>query len=136
MTVEVFMEQYQLIILVVWLVVMVIGDWLLFRKAGRSGLLSLIPVVNLLVEYSICWSGFVGVLYFALLTAASYFSQSDMVPLAGILGLLAMVMHWIESQKLSRSFGKGFLYGLFLFFFDRFARVILGLSSATYKGKH
>jgi len=135
-TVEVFMEQYQLIILVVWLVVMVIGDWLLFRKAGRPGLLSLIPVVNLLVEYSICWSGFVGVLYFALLTAASYFSQSDMVPLAGILGLLAMVMHWIESQKLARSFDKGFLYGLFLFFFDRFARVILGLSSATYKGKH
>ena len=47
-----------------------------------------------------------------------------------------MILHWIESQKLARSFGKGFLYGLFLFFFDRFARVILGLSSARYVGKH
>ena len=135
MTVEVFMEQYQVIILAVWLIVMIIGDWLLFRKAGRSGLLSLIPVVNLVVEYSICWSGFIGLLYLIMLSAGSYFSQTDMMPLAGVLGLLAMVLHWIESQKLARSFGKGFLYGLFLFFFDRFARVILGLSSATYKGR-
>ena len=31
----------------------IIGDWLLFRKAGRAGILSLIPVVNVMVEYSI-----------------------------------------------------------------------------------
>lgn len=54
---------------------------------------------------------------------------------AGIVGLLAAILHWIESRKLARSFGKGFLYALFLFFFDRFARVILGLGSTTYRGK-
>ena len=54
---------------------------------------------------------------------------------AGIAGIVTVILHWIESQKLARSFGKGFLYGLFLFFFDRFARVILGLSGARYVGK-
>ena len=121
---------------IVWLVLGIIGDWMLFRKAGRPGILSLIPGVNLLVEYSICWSGFVGLLFVLLLGAGSYFAQSDAMPLAGILGLLTVIIHWVESRKLAKSFGKGFLYGLFLFFFGRLARVILGLSSATYKGKH
>ena len=112
----------------------IIGDWLLFRKAGRAGILSLIPVVNVMVEYSICWSGLIGLLYFIRISASSYFVSSDSASLAGIVGLLAAILHWIESQKLARSFGKGFLYGLFLFF-DRFARVILGLSSARYVGK-
>ena len=40
--------------LALWLVLGIIGDWMLFRKAGRPGILSLIPGVNLLVEYSIC----------------------------------------------------------------------------------
>ena len=31
----------------------IIGDWLLFRQTGRAGILSLIPVVNVMVEYSI-----------------------------------------------------------------------------------
>ena len=131
----IFTENYPIILGAVWLTVLVIGDWLLFRKAGRAGVLSLIPVVNMLVEYSICWSGFVGLLYVLLLGACGYFAQSDATPLAGILGLLTVIIHWIESRKLAKSFGKGFLYGLFLFFFGRLARVILGLGSAEYRGK-
>ena len=50
------MDQSMIIFIVpaLWLLLGIIGSWLLFRKAGRPGILSLIPGVNLIVEYSIC----------------------------------------------------------------------------------
>ena len=125
-----------IIALAAWLIFSIVGSWLLFRKAGRLGILSLIPGVNLMVEYSICWSWIFGLIFFLLLGGANYFAGAEQTMPAGAAGIIAVILHWIESQKLARSFGKGFLYGLFLFFFDRFARVILGLSSARYVGKH
>ena len=130
------MEQMIIVIApAVWLLLGIIGSWLLFRKAGRPGILSLIPGVNLIVEFSICWSWLVGLIFFLLIGGANYCVGAEQTTPAGAVGLLALILHWVESQKLARSFGKGFLYGLFLFFFDRFARVILGLSSARYVGK-
>ena len=132
------MDQSMIIFIVpvLWLLLGIIGSWLLFRKAGRPGILSLIPGVNLIVEYSICWSWFFGLIFFLLLGGANYCAGAEQTMPAGIAGIIAMILHWIESQKLARSFGKGFLYGLFLFLFDRFARVVLGLSNARYTGKH
>ena len=130
------MEQMIIVIApAVWLLLGIIGSWLQFRKAGRAGILSLIPGVNLIVEFSICWSWLVGLIFFLLIGGANYCVGAEQTTPAGAVGLLALILHWVESQKLARSFGKGFLYGLFLFFFDRFARVILGLSSARYVGK-
>ena len=131
------MDQSMLIFAVpiLWLVLSIIGSWLLFRKAGRPGILSLIPGVNLIVEYSICWSWIFGLIFFLLIGGANYFTGAEQTMPAGIAGIVTVILHWIESQKLARSFGKGFLYGLFLFFFDRFARVILGLGGARYVGK-
>ena len=125
-----------IIALAVWLILSIVGSWLLFRKAGRLGILSLIPGVNLIVEYSICWSWVFGLIFFLLLGGANYCFGAEQTTPAGIAGIIVLILHWIESQKLARSFGKGFLYGLFLFVFDRFARVVLGLSSARYTGKH
>ena len=118
-----------------WLILGIIGDWMLFRKAGRPGILSLIPGVNLLVEYSICWSGWIGLLYFFLIGGVNYFYGGEQAAPAGVAGLVVLLLHWIESQKLARSFGKGFGSGLLLFIFGRLARVVLGLSSAEYVGK-
>jgi hypothetical protein len=125
-----------LIGLAVWLVLGIIGDWMLFRKAGRPGILSLIPGVNLLVEFSICWSWFFGLIFFLLIGGTNYFYGAEQTAPAGAAGVVAAIIHWVESQKLARSFGKGFGYGLLLFFFGRLARVILGLSSAEYVGKY
>ena len=118
-----------------WLILGIIGDWMLFRKAGRPGILSLIPGLNLVIEYSICWSGLIGLIYFFLIGGVNYFYGAEQTAPAGVAGLVVLLIHWIESQKLARSFGKGFLSGLLLFFFGRLARVILGLGSAQYVGK-
>ncbi len=121
--------------LVLWLILGIIGDWMLFRKAGRAGVLSLIPGVNLVVEYSICWSGWIGLIYFFLIGGINYFYGAEQTAPAGVTGLILLIIHWIESQKLARCFGKGFGSGLLLFLFGRLARVILGLGRAEYVGK-
>ncbi len=130
------LSMITLIGLGLWLILGIVGDWMLFRKAGRLGILSLIPGVNLLVEYSICWSWFFGLIYFLLIGGANYFYGAEQTAPAGVAGLIVILLHWIESQKLARCFGKGFGSGLLLFLFGRIARVILGLSSAEYVGKH
>ena len=131
------MDQSMLIFAVpiLWLVLSIVGSWLLFRKAGRPGILSLIPGVNMIVEFSICWSWIFGLIIFLLLGGANYCVGAEQSIPAGIAGIIVIILHFVESQKLARSFGKGFLYGLFLFLFDRFARIVLGLSSAQYVGK-
>ncbi len=125
---------------VVWAVLAVIGRWLLFRKAGKPGWHSIIPLLSDFQEYDICWKGgkFLLVL---LLTAAAGFCTSlgtdntwPMV-VAGVAGLWVLVIHLRESLKLARSFGKGTLAGILLFIFDRLGRVVLGLSGAKYVGK-
>lgn len=123
-----------------WLVLTVVGRWLLFRKAGKPGIFSIIPVISTFTEYNICWNGWMVI--FGLLPgiAASVFaemSQSNatfMIPAAACL-LVYLIILWKESMKLARSFGKGFGYGLLLFLFARLFRVLLGLSSAEYRGK-
>ncbi len=121
--------------LAIWIILGIIGDWMLFRKAGRPGILSLIPGLNLVVEYSICWSWLIGLVFFFLIGGVNYFYGAEQTAPAGVAGLIVAILHWIESQKLARSFGKGFGSGLLLFLFGRLARVVLGLGSAQYVGK-
>ncbi len=123
-----------------WLVLSVIGRWLLFRKAGRCGLLSLIPVVNVFVEYNICWSGGKALLSALLAGVAGgcVAAGQDNPVLMGVAAaavFLVLLIHWKESMKLAASYGKGSGYGFFLFLFSRLGRVVLGLSSAEYEGK-
>ena len=42
--------------------VLVIGRWGLFRKAGKKGWHSLIPLLNAYDEYSMVWKGWIGIL--------------------------------------------------------------------------
>ena len=132
--------QLYLVISTAWTVFLVIGDWLLFRKAGRPGIFSIIPFVNSITEYSICWSGWIGFLYFLLMSSANVLGIMTLtdhnfaVPTA-ILSTLAAVISGVESVKLSESFGKGIGYGIFLFIFSGLGRAILGLGTAEYRGK-
>ena len=124
----------------VWFILSVIGNWQLFKKAGRPGWHSLIPFVNTCEEYAICWSALPGFLFSVLLIGINIIGETltqstELAVPTVILVVLLFVLHWTQSQKLARAFGKGFSYGLFLFVFGRIARVVLGLSSASYVGR-
>ena len=127
---------------IVYAVLTVAGNWLLFRKAGKPGWHSLIPILNEFDVYRICWKGRMFFLNAILIMVAAACAPSKtgidstaltIVSLAALLGIF--IIRWNLSMKLARSFGKGFFFGLFLFLFSKFGRVILGLSSAQYVGK-
>ena len=127
---------------IVWLVLQIIADWRIFTKAGEAGWKSIIPIYNYYVEYRLCWKsvfGLVfGVLYFIInlnseVKAASLPTWQSV--LLFVIIIVMAVLHAIESQKLSKAFGKGTGFGLCLFFFGPIARLVLGFGKARYVGK-
>ena len=133
-------DQMTLILGTAWLVLTIVGRWLLFRKAGKPGIFSIIPVISMFTEYNICWTGWMVILgaVFAGTAAGIMEAGADNAVMLGIAAAAALgylIILWTESMKLARSFGKGFIYGLLLFFFGRLFRVLLGLSAAEYRGK-
>ncbi len=133
-------SKLQISIPTIWAVLSVVGRWLLLRKAGRPGWHSIIPILSDFEEFGICWKG--GKLFLAFLlmvagVACLHYGQQNyiLVIVGGILLLWVLTIHWRESMKLARSFGKGAFTGFLLFLTDRLGRVILGLSAAEYVGK-
>ena len=122
----------------VYYVLQVIGDWMLFKKAGKKGWHSIIPILNIYDEYDICWKGSRGILFLILtvvLDVGLVVQETPFLIAALIAAVWALLLEIKQSFKLARSFGHGFGYGLFLLFFDRLGRIILGLGKSQYVGK-
>ena len=121
-------------------VLAVIGRWLLFRKAGKPGWHSIIPILNIYDEYEICWKGgkiFLLALLFAVAAGCAAAGPDNPVfmGIAAVAALWVLVIHWKQSMKLAASFGKGAFCGFLLFVSDKLGRIILGLGNAQYVGK-
>ena len=129
------------VILIIWWVLQIVGNWKIFEKAGKPGWHSIVPFLNTYDEYDLCWNGGFGLLYLLALVVANSVSaeaaqESGMLTaVVGVAAVVALVLQIIESNKLAKSFGKGLGYTIFLIFFDRIARIILGFSDAKYIGK-
>ena len=133
-----------IVIIIIWWVLLIIGNWKLFEKAGKPGWHSIIPILNIYDEYDLCWNGFLGIVML-IASAASYtlsYQISDgtttttiMTFVPAVCAMVSLILQIIESNKLAKSFGKGIGWTLFLIFFDRIARIVLGFSDAPYLGK-
>lgn len=128
-----------LVLAVLVLLLLVIGRWLLFRKAGVPGWNSLIPLFSTVREFQICWSAAAGVGMLLLCAAVGgSFVLAGKIPvlaenLIGIVcGITLLVMRVMESVKLSKAFGKGVGVGILLILFYNLGRFILGVSKAKY----
>ena len=127
-----------IIVSLVWYLLVAIGDWMLFKKAGKKGWHSIIPILNIYDEYDICWKGSKGILFLFLnvvLGVGLAVRETPFLIAALIAGIWVLLLQIRQSFKLSRSFGHCFGFGLFLLFFDRLGRVILGLGKSRYVGK-
>jgi hypothetical protein len=123
---------------IVWFVLQAIADWKIFTKAGEAGWKSLIPIYNVYVEYEICWTGLLGLVFVAASLVTGLIDTTNasnfVKVLVVVVWILAMILHLMQSIKLSKSFGKGVGFGLVLFFFGPIGRLILGFGSAEYIG--
>ena len=135
------MEEYSGLFATVWAVLAVVGRWLMFRKARKPGWHSIIPILNAYDEFDMCWKGgkiFLVIILAGIAGVCGLMAQEDpfMLIAAAVCVVWLISIHWRQSMRLARSFGRGGGTGFLLFLFDRLGRVILGLSSAEYVGKH
>ncbi|WP_173326832.1 DUF5684 domain-containing protein [Sharpea azabuensis] len=131
------LEQHPTAGLIV-LILTVIAMWKIFNKAGRSGILSLIPVVNTWVLFEIAGFpgivslfGWIGLLCLGLVAIPALGALLMFVGLALI--LIFLVACLIFNFRLSSVFGHGFLFGLGLCFFNTIFLLILGFGSSKYQ---
>lgn len=94
-------------------VLLTIGMWTVFTKAGRPGWPAIIPVYNLYILFKIAgWSGISMLLL--------------LVPVVNV------VVLFLVTLNVAQKFGKGFLFTLGLTFLPFIFYPILGLGSSTY----
>jgi len=133
------MQELLIVLAAGWFILNVIGNWLLFKKAGKHGWHSLIPFLNIWEEYDLCWEGSKGILYLLLMIGINMVPSSTenimIIVITFLAGMWMLTLNFRQSMRLAKAFGKGKGYGWFLFFFDRIGRIILGLGSAEYVGK-
>ncbi len=96
-------------------VLVVAGWWMMFTKAGEEGWKAIIPIWNFLIVLKI-----VGRDWWWIILA--------IIPIVGI------VIWFIISLDLAKSFGRGTGFGVGLFFLSFIFAPILGFGSDTYKG--
>lgn len=111
------------------------GAYRMFQKAGISGWLAWIPFVNDYFIFKISWNTIYYWVYL-ILGIVINFNTTDgkMNFFACILWLVNLVIHFIYTQKLAKSYGHGELFGLGLFFFESIFIMILGYGSSLYYG--
>ena len=124
---------------------LVIARWALFRKAGKPGWHSLIPVLSDCQEFSLCWSGWVGLVFLvcpAAYVAINVLINAGMLPSGAVmtavkvaLAVLFVILRIAESMKLAKVFGKKAGTGILLLIFATLGRLFLGLGKAQYVGK-
>ena len=116
--------------------VLVIGRWGLFRKAGKKGWHSLIPLLNAYDEYSMVWKGWIGIL------ATLCFPLGILCNIVGLPAFIAPILYAAgfvlgipESIRLAKAFGKSTFVGVLMAipWIKEVSRLFLGLGKAKFQ---
>lgn len=135
-----------LLLAVVLYLVSALGWWRMFKKAGVPGWKAFVPFVNIYEMYKLSWVGkkFWGWLCFSVISAALFYCAEmlaggtalDFLP--DVLAIAASVVALDYSLKmnvlLAKAYGKGRVFGAFLWAFPFIASLILGFGRAKYLG--
>lgn len=100
----------------------IIVMWKIFKKAGKPGWASLIPIYNIYVLFEITWGN--GWIFLSMLAA--------IIPVIG--WIIVLVINIITYVKLSKSFGKSGAFAVGLIFLNIIFMAILAFDSSKYLG--
>lgn len=119
-----------LIIILVIFLLTAIGQWKLFRKAGRRGWEALIPIYN---TYILCQITGVNPWWIVIILASGVITA--IIPALSIIGTVANVYFGVLlAVSVARSFGKSDGYAVGIYFFGFIFYLVLGFDSSEYLG--
>ena len=131
------------------IILMIIGEWKLFKKFGEKPWKSLVPCYNSYLLYKYAWSKNIFWIYFGTTTvfdiaqsAAKYLSQNQpdnvwmtfLVLVSLPFGIVSAVCSILYAARLAESFGKGKLFALGLLLLYPVFIMILGAGRIQYIG--
>ena len=127
---KVFQNSKTNLISLVYVILILIGMWKIFEKAGKEGWKSIIPIYNLYVYCQIVK------LNFWLYLIAVLFLFIPILPITFFAALIYVIYFLFGLDfRLARAFGHGFWFGLGLVFFNPIFIIILGFNSDKYNPK-
>ena len=102
----------------------VIGTWMLFKKAGRPGWESLIPIYRDYISHELYWGNGWLFLIPTVLTCLAKIPQWG-----ALFSLLWVVFRFITIRKMARAFGYyGLGFAIILYIFPFIVSIIMGIS--------
>ena len=121
----------------VWFFVSAIGYFKMFKKAGQRGWFAFIPLLREYAMFKMAWTVKAFIISTVLLAVVQLCGESENIILGlvvAVLGIAWIVMQVKLQLRVAKSFGKGKLWGLGLFFIPFVTTLILGFGSAEYLG--
>ncbi len=129
------------ILSLVWYVLMMIGLYKMFTKAGEAGWKAIVPLYNFYILFKISWKTSMFWLLMVLSIATGVFYSLSITTLnvafmylAWLMGIIAAIMKAVLAYNISLAYGHGLGYFLGLYLFDSIFIMILGFGSSRYVG--
>ncbi len=131
-----------ILIAAVWYLLQVIAYWKIFKKAGKPGWHSIIPILNTWDEFDLSWSRTIAWVFIALMVATGLLSGTARAENAstfvkvifGALGCVSTILAIVGQYKLAKAFGKGIGFFIGLLLLNPIFKMILGFGDARYQG--
>jgi len=118
-------------------VLLVIANWMIFKKAGEGGWKSIIPILNVYTLFKITWNTKMFWISLLLSIITGVLSNSEelwAIILMGVFGATTLVISIMNTVKLSRAFGHGAGFTIGLLLLPNVFTMILGFGSDRYLG--
>ena len=108
----------------------VVGQWKMFKKAGKNGWEALVPIYN---QYILCKITGVNPIWIAILFGSVLLAA---IPVIGSIVSMLVSIYFpiLLAISTAKSFGKDDVWGLGLFFFAPIFYMILGFGASEYVG--
>ena len=129
------------VIVIVILIFYIIGQWLVFEKAGKQPWHSIIPFLNTWDWVDLSWNSnmaWVVVILFAVITvyqAVGSSSNDSLSVLISLITIVYIIMRIITTYKFAKAFGQGFWFFLGLLFLPFLFVAALGWGDSQYQGR-
>lgn len=117
------------IVLFIGLIIGIIANWRIFKKAGQPGWASIVPFYNSYINYKIFWGKGWLFLIPILLSTLCY------VPVVCYFAVIALlIVYGLTTYKKSEAFGHGVGFAIALFLFPWIFNLILAFGKSEYLG--
>ena len=120
-----------------WFFISAIGYFKMFKKAGQRGWFAFIPFLREYAMFKMSWTLKAFIVNTLLLGVFQLFGESEAILpslAAMVCGIVWVVMQVKLLLRVAKSFGKGKIWAVLLFFVPFIATLILGFGSAEYLG--